>query len=241
MPPKKLKELKDEDLVILDVNKPKNNFIEVHPYLMPVPSLTLFISPPASGKTLLLVNFIYRFYEGVFDAIYWASPSLNLDNTLDSSIKRDETVVKLSSAEDLENISNIIKYIVEEQKEKLEKGEELEEILIVLDDCLSFVNSRALLVLCSLYRHLRISVFISIQKMKMLNNTIRACASNVITFNIPNRKQREAFLEEYDIFADIEKYYEESTNEKYNWMRLDLRNMAVYHGGPTGIKLVYKK
>ena len=181
------------------------------------------------------------FYAEVFDSIYWASPSLNLDNTLDSSIKKDETIVKLSSAEDLENISNIIKYIVEEQKEKLEKGEELEEILIVLDDCLSFVNSKSLLSLCCMYRHLRISVFISIQKMKMLNNTIRACASNVITFNIPNRKQREAFLEEYDIFADIDKYYDECTNEKYNWMRLDLRNMAVYHGGPTGIKLVYKK
>jgi hypothetical protein len=241
MPKKQIKELKDEDLVILDVNKPKSNFIEVHPNLMPVPSLTLFISPPASGKTLLLVNFIYRFYEGVFSEIYWASPTVHLDNTLDSSIKKDETVIKISDAEDLENISNIIKFIVEGQKEKVDKGEELEDILIVLDDAISFVNGRSLLALCSMYRHLRISVFISIQKMKMLNNTIRACASNVITFNIPNRKQREAFLEEFDIFADIEKYYDECTSEKYNWMRLDLRNMAVYHGSPQGIKLVYKK
>jgi hypothetical protein len=241
MPSKKLKELKDEDLVILDVNKPKNNFIQPHPNLMPVPSITLFISPPASGKTLLLVNFIYRFYEGIFDEIYWCSPTLNLDNTLDSSIKRDETVIKISDAEDLENISKIIKYIVDSQKEKLDKGEELEDILIVLDDCISFVNGKELLKLCTMYRHLRISVFISIQKMKLLNNTIRSCASNVITFNIPNRKQREAFLEEFDIFADIEKYYNECTSEKYNWMRLDLRNMAVFHGGPTGIKLVYQK
>lgn len=239
--PKKVKELTDEDLVILDVNKPKSNFIEVHKSLMPVPNITLFISPPASGKTLLLVNMIYRFYDGIFDEIYWCSPTLNLDNTLDSSIKKDETVIKISDAEDLENISKIIKFIMEQQKEKLEKGEELENILIVLDDCISFVNGKELLKLCTLYRHLRISVFISIQKMKLLNNTIRSCASNVISFGIPNKKQRDAFLEEFDIFPNIEEYYNEATREKYNFMRLDLRNMAVYHGGPNGIKLLYEK
>jgi hypothetical protein len=239
--PKKIKELKDEDLVILDVNKPKANFIQPHANLMPVPSITLFISPPASGKTLLLVNMIYRFYEGVFDEIYWCSPTLNLDNTLDSSVKKDETIIKISDADDLENISKIIKFIVESQKEKLDKGEELEDILIVLDDCISFVNGKELLKLCTMYRHLRISVFISIQKMKLLNNTIRSCASNVITFNIPNKKQREMFFEEFSVFPDIETYYEDCTNEKYNWMRMDLRNMAIYHGGPEGIKLVYQK
>jgi hypothetical protein len=241
MPPKKLKELKDEDLVILDVNKPKNNFIQPHPNLMPVPSITLFISPPASGKTLLLVNFIYRFYEGVFSEIYWCSPTLNLDNTLDSSIKKDETVIKISDAEDLENISKIIKFIVESQKEKVDKGEEIEDILIVLDDCISFVNGKELLKLCTMYRHLRITVFISIQKMKLLSNTIRACASNVISFQIPNKKQREAFFEEFSVFPEIEEHYEMATNEKYNWLRMDLRNMALFHGGPSGIKLLYQK
>lgn len=239
--PKKVKQLADEDLKVLDVNKPKSNFIQPHENLMPVPNITLFISPPASGKTLLLVNMIYRFYADVFDEIYWCSPTLNLDNTLDSSVKKDETVIKISDAEDLENISKIIKYIVESQKEKLDAGEDLENILIVLDDCISFVNGKELLKLCTMYRHLKISVFISIQKMKLLNNTIRSCASNVITFNIPNKKQREAFLEEYNIFPAIEEYYNQCCEEKYNWMRLDLRNMAVYHGSPEGIELVYKK
>jgi hypothetical protein len=150
-------------------------------------------------------------------------------------------VIKISDAEDLENISKIIKFIVEGQKEKLDKGEELEDILIVLDDCISFVNGKELLKLCTMYRHLRISVFISIQKLKLLNNTIRACASNVISFQIPNKKQREAFFEEFSVFPEIEEYYEQATNEKYNWLRMDLRNMALYHGGPSGIKLVYQK
>lgn len=239
--PKKVKELTDEDLKVLDVNKPKSNFIEVHPNLMSVPNFTLFISPPASGKTLLLVNMVYRFYGGVYDEIYWCSPTLTHDNTLDSSIKRDETIIKISEAEDLENINKIIKFIIESQKEKLEKGEEIENILLVLDDCISFVNGKELLKLATMYRHLRISVWISIQKLKLLNNTIRACASDVITFTISNKKQRDAFMEEFNIFPNIEEFYDECCSEKYNWMRMDLRNMKIFHGSPDGIEKIYEK
>jgi hypothetical protein len=235
------KELKDEDLKILDVKKPNHNFIEVHPNLPPIPNITLFISPPASGKTLLLINFVYRFYNDIFDEIYWCSPTINLDNTLDSSVKKDETIIKISGADELMNIDAIIKYLIESQKEKLEKDEELEHILLVLDDCISFVNGKMLLELCTIYRHLKITVWISIQKMKLLNNTIRTCASNVISFAIPNKKQREQFLDEFDSFPDIEKYYEYCTKEKYNWMRLDMRNMKIYHGSPNGIVKIYEK
>jgi len=239
--PKKLKELTDDDLKVLDVNKPKSNFIEVHPNLMSVPNFTLFISPPASGKTLLLVNMVYRFYGGIYDEIYWCSPTLTHDNTLDSSVKKDETIIKISEAEDLQNINKIIKYIIESQKEKLEKGEEIENILLVLDDCISFVNGKELLKLATMYRHLRISVWVSIQKMKLLNNTIRACASDVITFQIPNKKQRDAFMEEFNIFPNIEEFYDECCDQKYNWMRMDLRNMKIFHGSPDGIEKIYEK
>ena len=239
--PKKLKELKDEDLRVLDVNKPKSNFIQVHPNLMSVPNFTLIISPPASGKTLLLVNMVYRFFGDVYDEIYWCSPTLTHDNTLDSSIKKDETIIKISEADDLQNINKIIKFIIESQKEKLDAGEEIENILLVLDDCISFVNGKELLKLATMYRHLRISVWVSIQKMKLLNNTIRACASDVISFQIPNKKQRDAFFEEFNVFPNIEDYYEECTDEKYNWMRMDLRNMKIYHGSPDGIEKIYEK
>ena len=239
--PKKLKELKDEDLKVLDVNKPKSNFVQVHPNLMSVPNFTLIISPPASGKTLLLVNMVYRFFGDVYDEIYWCSPTLTHDNTLDSSIKKDETIIKISEADDLQNINKIIKFIIESQKEKLDAGEEIENILLVLDDCISFVNGKELLKLATMYRHLRISVWVSIQKMKLLNNTIRACASDVISFQIPNKKQRDAFFEEFNVFPNIEDYYEECTDEKYNWMRMDLRNMKIFHGSPDGIEKIYEK
>ena len=236
-----IKKIEDEDLKILDVKKPHHNFIIVHPNLPPVPNITLFISPPASGKTLLLINFVYRFYKDIFDEIYWCSPTINLDNTLDSSVKRDETIIKISGAEELMKINGIIKYLIEEQKNKLDKDEPLEHILLVLDDCISFVNGKMLLELCTIYRHLKITVWISIQKMKLLNNTIRTCASDVITFNIPNKKQREQFLDEFDSFDSIEDYYEICTKEKYHWMRLDMRNMKIFHGSPDGIVKVYER
>ena len=238
---KQVKQLTDDDLIILDVKKPNDNFIEVHPNLPPVPNITLFISPPASGKTLLLINFIYRFYKDVFDEIFWCSPTINLDNTLDSSVKKDETIIKISSADDLMNIDNIIKYLIHTQEEKKEKGEDIENILIILDDCISFVNGKMLLELATIYRHLKITVWISIQKMKLLNNTLRACASNVISFSIPNKKQREQFLDEFDSFPRIDEFYEMCTKDKYNWIRLDMKNQKIYHGGPNGIVKVYEK
>lgn len=240
--PRKQKDIKPvEDLRILDVKKPANNFLVVNPCLPSVPSCCLFISPPASGKTLLLINWVYRFYSGVFDEIWWCSPTINLDNTAKSSVHKDETIHKITEPEDLENLDHIITNLIETQKEKLAEGEELDEILLILDDCLSFVNKKALLNLCTQYRHLRITVFISIQKMKLLNNTLRTCASDVISFGIPNLAQRKMFLEEFNSFPDIEDYYEQCTNEKYNWMRMDLRNMKIYHGGPSGVELVYEK
>jgi len=238
-PKKEIKQV--TDLRILDVKKPKSNFIEVSPMLAAVPNCTLYISPPASGKTALLVSMVYRFYQGVFDEVWWCSPTLSMDNTLALNVRKDETIHKITEPEDLESLDHIIKNIIETQKEKIDEGEDLDEVLLILDDCLSFVNSRALLDLCTRYRHLRITVWISIQKMKMLNNTLRTCASDVITFSIPNLAQRRMFFDEYNVFPDIERYYEECTSQKYNWMRMNLRDMKIYHGGPDGVKEIYSK
>jgi hypothetical protein len=229
------------DLRILDVKKPKSNWVSVNDMLPAIPSCVLFISPPASGKTLLLINWVYRMYAGVFDEIWWCSPTINLDNTAKTSVNIDETINKITDPDDLENLDHIITNIIETQKKKLEDGEDLDEVLLILDDCLAFVNKKALLNLCTQYRHLRITVWISIQKMKMLNNTLRTCASDIISFAIPNRKQRDMFFEEYDSFPDVEKYYEESTKVKYNYMRMNLRDMKIYHGSPDGIKMIYEK
>jgi hypothetical protein len=164
-----------------------------------------------------------------------------LDNTAKTSVNIDETIDKITDPDDLENLDHIITNIIETQKKKLEDGEDLDEVLLILDDCLAFVNKKALLNLCTQYRHLRITVWISIQKMKMLNNTLRTCASDIISFAIPNRKQRDMFFEEYDSFPDVEKYYEESTKVKYNYMRMNLRDMKIYHGSPDGIEMIYEK
>jgi hypothetical protein len=164
-----------------------------------------------------------------------------MDNTLALNIAKDETIIRIDNADDLEQVDNIIRNIIETQDEALKAGEELEDILIVLDDCISFINSKMIAKLATMYRHLRITVIVSIQKMKMLSTTLRACASDIISFAIPNKKQRDTFFEEFSIYPDIENYYETATGAKYNWLRMDLRNMALYHGSPQGITKLYQK
>lgn len=229
------------DLRVLDVKKPKPNWVSVNENLPAASHALLIISPPASGKTALLVSWVYRFYRNVFEEIYWFSPTLKLDNTLALNVREDETIFKVSDADELEKIDMYLREIMESQQKKLDEGEDLDHILVVLDDCLSFVNGNMLKRLCSVYRHLKISIIISIQKMRMLNNTLRTCCSDVISFAIPNKKQRDVFFEEYDMFPSIETYFEECTKEKYNWIRMDFRNMALYHGSPQGIVKIYQK
>ena len=89
-----------------------------------------------------------------------------------------------------------------------------------------------------MYRHYRITVWISIQKMKLLNNTIRSCASDIITFEISN-KQLKTFLEEFDNYNNVEYFYNKCCNERFNWLRLSKGN--IYHGSPDFILKVYDK
>jgi len=233
-----MNKIKDEDLKILDVKKPADNYIHIHDNLPQIPNVSCFISPPSSGKGILMINFLYRFYKDIFDTIYWFSPTLPLDNSLKSSVAIDETIIKISDHDDLKNIDKFIKMITDEQKEKYESGEKLENILVVLDDCINFVNNKSLFELCTMYRHYKITVWISIQKMKMLNNTIRSCASDIFTFQISN-KQLKSFLEEYDDIDNLEHYYKLCTAKRFHWMRLNKNR--IYHGSPDFIKLVYDK
>lgn len=235
-----------DDLRVLDVKKKRANQIIVHPDLWEHPSFLLIVSPPKSGKTLLLISAVYRWFNKVFDEpneIWWCSPTFNLDNTL-SVVKDDETIFKISDHEDLENIDKIIKSLIDKQLKSIDEGEQPKEILLILDDMGAYINkSKELNRLATIYRHVRISCWISIQKLRgMLNNTLRTCCSDVITFNLPNIKQKTALFEEIgSVFPDFENYYHEATKEKYHFMRMDLRNMKIYKGGPNGFTLLYEK
>lgn len=233
-----MNKLKDEDLKILDVKKEKENYIIVHDYLPRVPSFLNIIASPSSGKGVLLLNFLYRFYANIFSEIYWCSPTLSTDNTMQTSIAKDETIIKITDPDDLKNIDKVIQFIIEQQKEKYEEGEELENILIVLDDCISFVKNKQLEALCTLYRHYKITVWVSIQKLKLLSTTLRTCASDTIVFEL-SKNQLKAFLEEYDIYNNIEHFYKMCCTKPFNWMRLQKGN--IYHGSPDGIVKVYDK
>lgn len=233
-----MSKLKDEDLKILDVKKPKENYIVVHENLPLIPSFLVIIASPSSGKGVLLVNFLYRFYKDIFDSIYWCSPTLNVDNTMKSSLAKDETVIKVSDSEDLRNIDKIIKFIIEEQEQKYNDGEELENVLLVLDDCISFVKNKELEKLCTVYRHLKITIWISIQKMRLLTTTLRTCASDTIVFEL-SKNQLKQFLEEYDTYGNIEQFYDKCCTKPFNWMRL--KKGDIWHGSPEGIVKVYDK
>lgn len=228
------------DLSVRDVKKPASNYLIVNDNLPLVPFNLILYGVPSSGKGVWTVSAIYSFYKNVFDEIYWFSSTIQTDNTFANNVARDETIIKIDG-EDLENIDMFIKNIVEEQKARKEAEEELPEILIVLDDCLTFCNAKSILNLCTSYRHMRISIIISIQRLKSLSTVIRQCMSNIIAFGIPNSIQKKKFVEEFDSFPEIEKHLEEATAKPFHYLHLDLKRMKLFHGGPDGMELKYSK
>lgn len=229
------------DLSVRDVKKPASNYLVVHDNLPLVPFCLVLYGVPSSGKGVWLVNALYSFYKNVFDEVYWFSSTVHVDNTMANNVAKDETIVKINEPDDLANIDMFIRNIIDEQKARKEAEEELPEILIVLDDCVSFANAKSILQLCTSYRHNRISVIISIQRLKSLSTVIRQCMSNIIAFGIPNSIQKKKFVEEFDSFPDIERHLEEATEKPFHYLHLDLKRMKLFHGGPSGMELKYSK
>jgi hypothetical protein len=229
------------DILPLKKNKKKIEFPQI-PQPLQAPSFTTIIcSPTKSGKSLLTVNLLrnhmFSYGDNVFEEIFYISPTISLDPTLEIIFK-DEDIIKIHEEEELEHLDDILKDIIKNQKQK--DIDDRKHVLIVLDDMVEyFKTSKTLSKLPCFNRHYKISLILITQSFVALDRTIRKNATSYILFQIYNKRDLDDIENEIGLnFPNFMDYYREATKEKYNFLYIDARDMALYHNFK---KLLWRK
>ena len=183
----------------------------------------LVSAPPRSGKTNMLVNMLLNpafDWINKFDKIIWISPSILTDKTAKPvlEIANDEDnplseKMKIFTGDDIDNMDELIKLIIEEQDENPEQ-----ETLVILDDCLGKMKNNSFSRLYTRYRHKNISMLAISQMFKGFDTTCRACASGLILYKTHNEGEKQKILEELAGYPDAEDAYAEATDKKHSFL-----------------------
>jgi hypothetical protein len=217
----------NKDLTILPIVPLKDTEkLTYHPTLPSVAKNRGFIlniiGSTCCGKTILINNLILgkNFWGGkknAFDAIYFFSPSVLLDDSC-RFIKEHFNCYTEYSDEELQKILDI---------QSSYDVKDMPRILIVIDDSVGMIARNSKLNhFLSRYRHFNANVIMSVQSFRAISPIGRANATDVILMNgITNQKEWEKIEEEYDAMyqGNLEKLYREDASEPYEFLYLKLR------------------
>lgn len=229
--------MSDTGLTVLKVKDVKKKEHPLDKTLNPVlprhPFLELIVAPPKSGKSNLIINKLLNtnFYDAneYWDQVYFISPSQLHDETVKHYVPKIDGVIRISEVEEIMNLQFILDNIVKGQKELLKEKKDMERILIVLDDCVSFLKPCA--VLATKYRHVSLSFIIVSQSFRSIPLIVRNCASSVIFFKLHNQRELDKIQEEYGDnyskdFMSLAKY---ATAKQYDFSFLNNETMQMFH------------
>jgi len=231
-----------ELLKILPVKKVNTQkTFNVNPVLLEPPFTQLLVAPTKSGKSVLICNLLLNinFYKDVYDEIYFISPTVYIDHTL-KAIAEDDEIIKIHEEEDLDKIDVILKDIIEDQRKAKMKDKDAPHILIVLDDMISYFKNNTLLDRAPAFsRHFNISFIISTQSFVGTPTKLRKNTASYIIFKLYNNADLKQFYDEIGSqFKDFMEYYNEATEDKYNFLYVNQRDMKIYH---NFTKLLWEK
>lgn len=232
---------KINDLQVYKVRQPKesNNFKHLHSNILHPPFVIIMVAPPRTGKSNLIVNMIYNNYEKSFDNIIYISPNVYNDNTLAENVAKDENIMKIDDISDLNSTLEAIIKIMKDQRTSHDEDDKKKHTLLILDDCLGELRKgKQLQKLLSKYRHYHISVIITTQGFKAVDNICRSCATGYIIFKNGNNKELKMMNDEFSgSFPNFMVLYEEATRKKYHFLFLDFRNVQAYENFDTPISV----
>ena len=237
--------------------KPKGNEIHVYggasetvasPYGEPfgnLPTSYCLCAQTNSGKTMILLNLILRYYKDMFARIWFFSPSIKLDpqyapirKYLEKMSDQDKEPLMFEDL-DQQKLGKILddqRAICEECRKRKEP---CPEVLICLDDLSDrgdLLGKRAggqaggswMNTLFTRGRHFHCSVFLTTQKLNLISTVIRCNVRSMCVWRLRNHKEIESLCEEmsgvYDAKTVLE-MYRYATEEPYSFLfiRLDAK------------------
>ena len=237
-------------------SKPDGNKIHVYggaaetipcPYGEPVPDLPtsfLLAAPTASGKTMIILNILLRYYKDMFARIWMFSPSIKLDPQYAPLRKYLERMTDQQKEptmfEDLDQ--NVLGKMLDEQRtiteECRKRGFKPPQVCVILDDLADrgdILTKRQggnqgswMVSLATRGRHFGVTWIISSQVLNLVGTVIRKNCRCMCVWRLRNRKEVETLCEELSGVYDaktIMEIYNYATAEPFSFLfvRLDAK------------------
>jgi hypothetical protein len=239
--------------------EPKGNRIHVYggaaetipcPYGEPFPDLPssfLLAAPTASGKSILLLNLLLRYYKDQFARIWFFSPSIKLDPQYAPLRKYLEKMTDQTKEptmfEDLHQ--DVLGKLLDEQRSITEACRKRKmkppQVCVVLDDLADrgdILTKRQggnqgswMVSLATRGRHFGVTWIISSQVLNLVGTVIRKNCRCMCVWRLRNHKEVETLCEELSGVYDkqtIMELYNHATAEPFSFLfvRLDAKTRA---------------
>lgn len=232
-----------EVLKLKDIKKKINKLDDkLHPHLPKHAFLMLMIAPPRSGKSALIANLLanQNFYNALeyWDEVFYVSPTQKFDRTTMHYLPKLDNVIQIDDEDTLNRLDIFLKEIMDDQMKRLDevdsktgKQKEMQRILIILDDCLGYLNTNnALPNICTRYRHYNMSFIITSQSFRRLPLVIRNCANQVVFFKMNNELEYDKLFDEYlsAYHPNAINIAKKITSQKYNFVYLNHDELKLY-------------
>lgn len=189
----------------------------------------LIFSPSNSGKSNLIKNLITRKEFGYTsyykNNIFLFSPTIHID-----PIWQNLSLPKTHLYDDWDEkiVENIMAYASKQGG-----------ALLVLDDMITSsdaINGKRGNLLKKLFyqgRHHKISIILVSQKLKDIPLGMRINATHVICFDLRNKNEEDAFMDENVYIDNLQEKYEQATKDKYNFLYINKETGKSYHNFTT--------
>ena len=211
---------------------------ESHPlkysFLPSLPMRMLVVAPSNGGKSNMLKNMLLRPEFGYRDYFtdsktgalnyFVFSRTLGADHTLDELV---DQLPKFHAYREWDD--TIIRDIMEYSRLNTERG-----VLLLLDDMITDTKAfnkcsgNLLNELAFMGRHHKVSFILTTQSYTTIQRPIRINTSVVIAFNLKNKREEQAFLEEQSMWENIKDLYTMATSPKYGFLYLNKETGKAY-------------
>jgi len=222
------------ELKIHDLGTKKESHPLKHSFLPSLPMRMLVVAPSNGGKSNMLKNMLLRPEFGYRDYFtdtktgalnyFVFSRTLGADHTLDELV---DQLPKFHSYREWDDM--IIRDIMEYSRLKTERG-----VLLLLDDMITDTKAfnkcsgNLLNELAFMGRHHKVSFIITSQFYTSIQRPIRINSSAVIAFNLKNKREEQAFLDEQSMWDTIQDLYAMAMSQKYGFLYLNKETGKAY-------------
>jgi len=177
----------------------------------------LIIGQKGSSKTTMMLNVLNskEGYRGFYDNIFIISPSMGKDEKASHLVEEVE-----KDGNFYEILNNNTVEVIMKKLGALNDGKKNIHKLLILDDCISMLPRSSqkqalfnqLIISC---RHLKLSVWITLQKLKGASPLIRTNTDVLSMFRTDNSSEKKDLIQDFGIPIHI---YEEAINEPYSFL-----------------------